>query len=165
VSVQASTAVFGPVERRRSKVRLFEQAWIVGVVGYSVLRFVVAWGTLGEHGVNPWVFGVIDVGTAYPYAKSVAAVTKRVAARQWQAVLRPAAWSIAFFVAPYGYLALAAREAPAGIKSGLVLVIAVLAVAAVAGVASRSRKMRSEVIDLRDEVSEVREYAHAESVT
>ena len=41
------------------------KAWIVTIFGYSALRALVVWPTLSTYGVNPWIFLVIDVGTAW----------------------------------------------------------------------------------------------------
>ena len=46
---------------------LFGQAWTLTVVVFCVLRAVAVWPMLLDHGVNPWWFLVLDVGTAPTY--------------------------------------------------------------------------------------------------
>jgi len=119
-----------------------ERAWIWSVVGYSLLRLVVAWGAFGEHGVNVWVFGIIDVGTAWPYAKSVALVCRRVANSQWNQLPMPLTIAIACFFAPYAYIWFAAGEMPDGLRVAMALFVGVLFLAATGGVIAKSRKLR-----------------------
>lgn len=128
---------------RRSLGDRVERAWIWSIVGYSILRFVIAWGAFGEHGANPWIFGVIDVGTAWPYAKSVAVVCRRAAAFDWRGLALPIAIAVTTFFAPYAYLWFAAGEMPTGVRAGLVICVSVLLVAALAGVIAKVRKLRN----------------------
>lgn len=145
---------------KRNFGRILEQTWIWSVVGYSVLRFVVAWGAFGEHGVNPWVFGVIDVGTAWPYGKGVALICKRIANSEWKRLPMPLAVALVCFFAPYAYIWFAAGEVPAGVRIGMAIFVAVLFVAATVGVVAKSRKLRREASEAIIEV-DVREPAQA----
>ena len=117
---------------------------IWSVVGYTILRFVVAWGAFGDHGANVWIFGLLDVGTAWPYAKAIALVTKRSAAAEWRRVPLPALVALVSFFAPYAYLWFAAGSMPDGLRAGLAIFVVVLAAAAVGGVIAGTRKMRRE---------------------
>lgn len=129
----------------RSWGKRLELAWIWSIIGYSVLRFVVAWGAFTEHGANIWVFGLIDIGTAWPYAKSVAVLTSRIAAGERRRTLAPAVIAVVTFMAPYLYLWVAARTMPQGIRTALVLAVTVLALSACAGIWLRSRKAAGEL--------------------
>ncbi|MBT6444630.1 MAG: hypothetical protein HOK58_06535, partial [Acidimicrobiaceae bacterium] len=68
---------------KRDRGSLIEQTWIWSVVGYTLVRFFIAWGAFADHGVNVWIFGLIDVGSAWPYGKAVAVVCRRVANGDW----------------------------------------------------------------------------------
>lgn len=131
----------------RSAAAMVERAWIWSVVGYTVLRFVVAWGAFGDHGVNVWIFGLLDVGTAWPYAKAVATICRRSAAFEWRRLPIPILVAIVSFFAPYAYLWLAAGEMPAGLRAGLALFVVVVFGAAVLGVVSKVRKLRAGEVD------------------
>jgi len=132
----------GSTTPKRNFGLIAERAWIWSVVGYSLLRLVVAWGAFGEHGVNVWVFGIIDVGTAWPYAKSVALVCRRVANSQWNQLPMPLTIAIACFFAPYAYIWFAAGEMPDGLRVAMALFVGVLFLAATGGVIAKSRKLR-----------------------
>jgi hypothetical protein len=116
----------------------FGKAWIVGVFAFSVARALIAWPTLSQYGVNPWVFLLIDIATAFPYALGQVKVVNGFRYRQYRGVQ---AWSLVVavtFLAPYGYIVLAGQER---IPALVYVVIAVLAV--IFGTASVLR-MRSQ---------------------
>ena len=80
------------------------KAWIVGVFGYSLLRALIVWPTLGDYGVNPWIFLAIDVGTAWPYAYGQVRVVNEGRARNWSGMQLWSVIALAAFVAPYAYI-------------------------------------------------------------
>ncbi len=143
-SVTAPRAAPAAVEpRKRNYARILEQTWIWSIVGYALLRFFIAWGAFSEHGANIWVFGLIDVGTAWPYAKSVAIVCKRSARSEWRELSLPLAVAVTTFFAPYAYLWFAAGEMPGGVRLAMAICVTVLLIAAAAGVLVKTRKLRS----------------------
>ena len=154
VTIPLAAAATNTEPRKRNRARLIEQTWIWSVVGYSLLRFFVAWGAFAEHGANIWIFGLIDVGTAWPYGKAVAEVCKRVARSEWARLPMPLAATVGMFFAPYAYLWFAAGEMPNGMRLGMVICVSVLFTAASAGVIANIRKLRREaredvVVDVR----------------
>jgi hypothetical protein len=120
--------------------RVLRQGWIVSVVGYSALRFVAAWGALGSYGVNPFVFGVIDVATAYPYAYASAEVVKSA----WVGCARNAtAWGVValvMFVAPYAYVLAAGGAMPTSVRTAVVVIAVGMAAVVVVGLVRRTRR-------------------------
>lgn len=80
------------------------RAWIVTIFGYSILRALVVWPTLGTYGVNPWVFLVIDVGTAWPYAYGQVRLVKAARSRDWGPVQLWTIVAVLAFIAPYAYV-------------------------------------------------------------
>lgn len=81
------------------------KAWIASIFGYSILRALLVWPTLGEYGVNPWAFLAIDVGTAWPYAYGQVRVVKAARSQDWGSTQRWALITLLAFVAPYVYIA------------------------------------------------------------
>ena len=84
------------------------------------------------------------MGTAWPYAKSVAAVCKRSANSEWSRLPLPTAAALATFFAPYAYLWFAAGEMPGGVRIGMSVWVSVLLVSAGVGMLYKTRKLRSE---------------------
>lgn len=81
------------------------KAWILGVFGYSVLRALIVWPTLGDYGINPWAFLVVDVGTAWPYAYGQVRVVNEARMKNWGGTQLWAAIALLSFIAPYAYIA------------------------------------------------------------
>lgn len=135
---------------------LIERAWIGSVVGYSVLRFVVAWAAFGDHGASAWVFGVIDIGTAWPYAKAVALICRYCANAEWHKLAPAVTVAFVSFLAPYAYLWLAADQMPAQIRGGLVLFVVVIAVSITVGLVRKVRSLKASI----EEPATVDEPAH-----
>lgn len=89
----------------QSGVGLLGKAWIAGVFAYAVLRALIVWPTLGDYGINPWAFLVIDVGTAWPYAYGQVRVVNEARMKNWGGTQLWAAIALLSFIAPYAYIA------------------------------------------------------------
>lgn len=90
---------------KRTRVRRYaEISWVVTIVLFTLGRLVVAKATLSEYGLNIWVFGVIDVVTAVPYAVGVAKVVEGMIDRRPGAASGWAVVAAASFLAPYLYI-------------------------------------------------------------
>jgi hypothetical protein len=116
----------------------FGRAWIVGVFAFSIARALVAWPTLSQYGVNPWVFLGIDVLTAFPYALGQVKVVNGFRFRKYGAVQ---AWALVVavtFLAPYIYIVVAGEE-----RIPTLVYIVITALAATFGSASVLR-MRNQ---------------------
>lgn len=101
---------------------LFGQAWTLTVVIFCVVRAVAVWPVLADHGVNPWWFLLLDVGTAPTYGLGQAMGVKLI--RDERRPMRDAAPWIAMlfvsFVAPYAYLLTSAGKLPHYVVGGIV---------------------------------------------
>src|ERR1700709_2284087 len=100
-SWMTTTANRDRVARRRHR----EHLWIIGVVAYTIIRFLIAWETLNRYGLNIWIFGVIDVGTAVPYAVGTARLVTSIVDRRLQAAAGWLVIAAISFIAPYLYIA------------------------------------------------------------
>ncbi len=121
------------------------RTWIAAVVGYSALRAVLAWGLFRDYGVNPWIFGIIDVGTAVPYATAIADLTNSIVRSATVAALKHAAIAVVTFVAPYAYIWFAAEDAPTDLRGGLAVLAICLFLAAVVGLVRKTRIARLDL--------------------
>lgn len=111
---------------------LLGQAWTFTVVIFCVLRAVAVWPVLISHGVNPWWFVAIDVGTAPTYGLGQAMGVKMI--RDERRPMRDAMPWIAMlfvsFVAPYAYLLASAGKLPGYVVVGIVMWMLVFGVLA-----------------------------------
>jgi hypothetical protein len=85
------------------------RAWAVGILLFSIARALVTWPALGDYGVNPWVFLLIDIVTAIPYGLGQA-ITVKILRDQGRPPRQAVPWALivtAAFLAPYLYIFLA----------------------------------------------------------
>ncbi|MGI9606607.1 MAG: hypothetical protein ACR2P0_10755 [Acidimicrobiales bacterium] len=117
----------------------FSRAWIVAVTAYAVVRALLAWPTLGQYGVNPAIFLIIDIATAPPYAMGQVGIVSGFRSKQWGQVQFWAVVVLVTFLAPYVYIVVAGRE-----ELPLIAYIVLAILVVVFGTASVLR-MRSQV--------------------
>ena len=123
-------------------------SWVITIVGFTLLRFVVAKETLEGYGLNIWVFGFIDLITAVPYAIGVARVVGAMIDREPS---RASAWAVVAcgsFLAPYVYIAWAGQDAsfPTGVYVALIVLMVVFGTNAALGVRRKVRGARSHPV-------------------
>ncbi len=100
----------------------FGQMWTATVVVFCVARAVVVWPMLVSHGVNPWWFLALDVGTAPTYGIGQAMGVKlmRDEDRPMRCAMPWIAMLLVSFVAPYAYLLASAGKLPGYVVAGVV---------------------------------------------
>jgi hypothetical protein len=120
-------------------------SWVIGIVAFTLARLVVAKGTLEEYGLNLWVFGIIDLATAVPYALGVAKVVTSMVDRDFSGTARWAAVASASFLAPYLYIAWAGRTSsfPPAVYAALAVLVTVFGGNAVLSVRRKVRTARA----------------------
>lgn len=119
---------------------------MIGVVAFVVARFVLAYGALAEYSAfTVWIFGLLDLGTAVPYAIGTARLVTSLVDHQPQAAARWGALASACFLAPYIWIAWAGREGQ--FPTIVYVIVAILAVClgvnAVYGIRKRVREERA----------------------
>lgn len=82
------------------------------VVAYGLGRTIVVWQALGGYGVNPWVYGAIDLVSSVPYGLGTARVVTGVLDRDWARVRRWGTIAALAFVAPDVYIVFAGESMP-----------------------------------------------------
>lgn len=102
---------------------LLGQAWTVTVILFCVLRAVVVWPVLQDHGVNPWWFLLLDVGTApfYGLGQAMGVKIMRDERRPMRDAVPWIAMLFVSFVAPYAYLLASAGSLPAYVVYGVIV--------------------------------------------
>ncbi len=79
-----------------------------GMLVYSVFRALVVGKTLGEYGINPWIFLVLDAGSALPLAWGQVRLIQGLKRRDPRLVQRSLIVVVLSFISPYAYLVLGA---------------------------------------------------------
>jgi len=101
---------------------LLGQVWTITVILFCIARAVPLWPLLEEHGVNPWWFLVLDIGTAPTYGLGQAMGVKII--RDEHRAMRDALpWILLLlvsFLAPYVYLLMSAGQLPGYVVVGII---------------------------------------------
>jgi hypothetical protein len=105
----------------------FEKMWFWVTVAYSVVRIATAWLFLRQFGVNPWVFGVIEIISSVIYGKASSLLAGAMVDGDRRVVRRTAVLTVGGFVAPDVYIVASGN----GVPTSVFLVMAVLAVVSI----------------------------------
>lgn len=140
--------VAGDTLGRGTRRRRLELTWVIGVVLFTLARFGAAWGALADQDRwVVWVFGVIDLGTAVPYAVGTARLVTGLIDHTVQSAARWGLVASASFLAPYLWLGWAGRDGdfPTPVYVALVVCLVCFGANAVVGVRRRVQIGRREV--------------------
>ena len=129
---------------RNSRRRKLEISWVIGVVAFVIVRFAIAYSALNEYGLTVWVFGILDIVTAVPYAIGTARLVTSLADHDVQAAARWGIVACISFLAPYLWVAWAGRdgEFPTAVYITIAVLVVCLGINAIVGVAKRVRSAR-----------------------
>jgi hypothetical protein len=99
------------------------QMWTLTVVVLCAARAVVVWPMLGEHGINPWWFLVLDVGTApfYGVGQAMGVKLLRDETRPMRQAMPWIGMVLVSFLAPYLYVLRSAGQLPSYVVYGVIL--------------------------------------------
>lgn len=131
---------------RSTRRKTLETSWVVGVLAFVIFRFVVAYSALADYDrAVVVVFGVLDLGTAVPYALGTSRLVTSLVDGEVERAARWGVLAAASFVAPYLWIAWAGRDG--SFPTIVYIVTAVLAIClgvnAVFGLRRQLRAARS----------------------
>lgn len=132
---------FEPSEKTK---KLLRYAFYLVIIVYMSFRVILASETLGRYGVNPYIFGILDIGTAIPYAIGGPKVIMYAKKRNKQKIFQ---WSIIFaisFILPYVYIAISGEKIPFYIWIVLGFIVFGLGTQAFLSLRSKIKKAMSE---------------------
>ncbi len=119
--------------------------WILALCGYSLLRAVLAWPILVRYGINPAMFLMLDVVTAYPLAVGQLRIVAGFRSQDYATVQFWAGVAGAAFLTPYAYLFLAGHaHMPIYATGALAALVMVMATASVLRVRQQCLGGRAE---------------------
>lgn len=134
----------GPSTRAQRR-KTLERSWVIGVLVFVIVRFVAAYGALGKYDAfTVIVFGLLDIGTAVPYAIGTARLVTSLVDRDLPAAARWGALASACFLAPYVWIAWAGRDGsfPTIVYVVTAILVVFLGLNAVLGVRRRVQAAR-----------------------
>lgn len=125
--------------RRR---RRLSNTWALFVIGWSIIRTLIVWAAVGDYGLNPWLYLVLDLVSASIDAFSTPRMVIRFVDDQYRKALQWALVSLAAFVMPDIYIFAGTRTLPRKLIAVIVAVITITLLSAVIAVLRKVRKGR-----------------------
>lgn len=123
--------------------RTVERSVGVGVLAYSLIRVAVVTATFDDYGLNPRIFALIELATAYPYGVLLARTLRKLSAGAFRSSVLPGMGTLTLLVAPYAYVLAATKSVPTMPAVGLYVVFAVAVGSLVVGLARTVKQARS----------------------
>lgn len=126
--------------RRR---RVLSLTWAGLAIGWSLIRALIAWAVLGDYGLNPWVYLLIDVGSACVDAVTTPRMVIAFVDRHYKKAALWALASLVAFIIPDLYLFLGTGRLPKRVIFIMVGIISATFTLAVVSVIRKVRQARS----------------------
>ena len=122
--------------------RLIERWWIAIVLLWDIAKTLVIDKTFAKYGVNPYIYFVIVIAVAVPYAITTAKMLFAIVCNNWrQAALYGGIAVVLHFVSDI-YILLNAKQVPRSIYDSFIIAVVIFTVFAVHGVITQVRAHR-----------------------
>jgi hypothetical protein len=126
-------------ERHR---QLVERWWIAIVLIWDILKAIVVDETFAKYGVNPYIYLLIVVTIAVPYAISTAKMLFAILANHWRNAFVFGGVAIVLHFIPDVYILASSSHVPRSLFDSFIVMVIIFSVFAVHGVVSQVRNHR-----------------------
>lgn len=137
---KAVDTIGAPGSDRRERLHF---AWFTAVMLYAALRIVLITLFLEKYGVNPWIFGVIEVSSSIPYAIGSARFVTALVDGDNHGARVSAMVGLLGFVAPDAYILLSGTHVPGYVYVVIGTVIVISVFTAFFSIRSKVRSART----------------------
>ena len=122
--------------------QLVERWWIAIVLVWDIFKTLVVDKTFAKYGVNPYIYFVIVISIAVPYAISTAKMLFAILANHWRNALSYGAVAVVLHFVPDIYILITAKQVPRSLFDSFIVMIVIFTVFAVHGVVTHVRNNR-----------------------
>lgn len=122
--------------------QLIERWWIAIVLIWDIAKSIVIDETFAKYGVNPYIYFVIVISIAIPYAISTAKMLFSILANHWRNALGYGAVAVVLHFVPDIYILATAKKVPRSLFDSFIVMIVIFTIFAVHGVISHIRTNR-----------------------
>ena len=126
-------------ERHR---QLIERWWIAIVLIWDILKTILVDKTFAKYGVNPYIYFVIVITIAVPYAISTAKMLFAIIGNHWRHAMSYGAVAVVLHFVPDIYILATAKQVPRSLYDSFILMVIIFTVFAVHGTFSKVREHR-----------------------
>lgn len=118
-----------------------QRLWIVFSVIYGVFRWVLAWHYLEKYGVNPLVFGAIELSSSCGYAIYSGRLVAAVIDQELSQHKRVAMITVMWFLLPDAYIFMSAGRMP---RTVIGFIVAAVLLTGIIGAMALLRRTKTE---------------------
>jgi hypothetical protein len=118
-----------------------QRTWLALVLAWVVIRTLVIRDVFGAYGVNPWIYFLIDLFSAVPYAILSGRAVVNFLDKNWASFRRNGFFTLFFFYMPDMYVLSTAEEPPTSLLIGFLLSIVSLVDLHFMGFVETSRRL------------------------
>jgi hypothetical protein len=129
-------------QRKRAAV---SRAWAIAVMSWAFVRTLIVWAALGDYGLNPWVYLVIDLCCAAIDAVTTPRMVLNFIDGHYRSAVGWAVVSLVAFLTPDAYIFLGTRSLPVKLVIIVAIIIGITMSAAVISVLRKIRRGRSAI--------------------
>ena len=122
--------------------QLIERWWIAIVVTWDIAKSILVDETFAKYGVNPYIYFVIVISIAIPYAISTAKMLFSILANHWRNAFSYGAVAVVLHFVPDIYILATAKKVPRSLFDSFIVMILIFTIFAVHGVISHIRSNR-----------------------
>jgi hypothetical protein len=108
-----------------------QRAWLALVILWAVIRAVVIQDFFGPYGINGWMYLVVDLASAIPYAIYSGKAVINFVDKNWSILRKNALISMVCFYIPDVYVLIYAKKVPTSLLVGFLITIAAFTVLAI----------------------------------
>ncbi len=127
--------------RRR---RRLSNTWAGVVVGWSFIRTLLVWAAVGDYGLNPWIYLVIDLSSAVVDAFTTPRMVLNFIDERYRVAASWGLIALVAFIVPDLYIFLGTRTLPTKL---IVLISVIIGSTLLVGVIGVTRKVRKGRLD------------------
>lgn len=126
----------------KSKAKKASQIWLVLVLLWAIVRALFINKLFGTHGVNGYLYLIIDLASSLPYAIYSSRLVITFIDREFRNVYKNILLTSLFFYIPDVYILITARRVPSGLYVILFLMVALFTAFAIGTIARDLRNKR-----------------------
>ena len=119
--------------------RRLSNTWAGFVVGWSFIRTLLVWAAVGDYGLNPWIYLVIDLACSVVDAITTPRMVLNFIDEQYRVAARWGVIALVAFIVPDLYIFLGTRKLPTKL---IVFICVIIGTTLTIGVVSITRKVR-----------------------
>ena len=118
--------------------RLYSRSWACATIAWSIVRSAVVWATLGDYGVDPWHYLLVDLASAAILAVAIPRLVTSLIDRRRRSASSWGAATIVGYVIPDVYIFSVSDHLP---WLAIALLLAVIYVSFAIGLVGARRKV------------------------